>query len=261
MGKFDIIKKYYIDKHLKIFPIKENAKVPLINTWQHDCSDKKMQIIYWLDKVPMCNIGLPANENNLFIIDVDVHDTNGLESFQRLCNDLNIKEPNTLKQQTPSGGIHYIFKSDDELKQLSNCANCFENYKGVDIRTAGYVVVYPSSINGNNYKFLNDTEPQEMPKELKEFVLNNVSTKTELKKSEYKKPTHVDVGDRDNQMFVYINNLYFHNRLSEEEIKVLAEHFNETVFDKPLPQSVIDYKIRKVFTKDRGECIYVKLSE
>ena len=84
MGKFDILKKYYIDKHLKIFPIKENEKTPLINTWQHDCSDNKMQIIYWLDKIPKCNIGLPANENNLFIIDVDVHDINGLESFNRL---------------------------------------------------------------------------------------------------------------------------------------------------------------------------------
>lgn len=220
-----------------------------------------MQVVYWLNQVPDCNIGLPANENNLFILDVDVHDTNGLESFDRLCKDLEIEEPKTLIQQTPSGGLHYIFKSDDELKDVLNNSNCFKNYKGVDIRTKGYIAVFPSKIKDKEYRFLNNYEPQEIPQKLKDFILENVGTRKEIKNKTYERPVHVDVGDRDNQMFLYINDLYFHTRLNEDEIRILAEYFNESVFDKPLPASVINYKIRKVFSKDRGSCLYIKLDE
>ena len=260
MSKIGFIRKKYLNNGLKIFPIKPNEKVPMINAWQKECSNYFMQVVYWLNNVPECNIGLPANENNLFILDLDTHNVNGLESFERLCQDLGIEEPKTLKQKTPSGGVHYIFKSDSELSNVVNCANCFDNYKGIDLRTSGYIVVEPSVINGKKYEFLNNLTPSEMPIKLKEFILENVGVKTSEKKP-YSRPKKVDVGDRDNQMFLYINDLYYHTRLDEDEIRILAEYFNESVLEKPLPERVIDYKIRKVFQKDRGSCLFIKLNE
>lgn len=257
MSKFDIIKKEYIDKHLKIFPVIPNGKTPSILAWQHDCSTDVMQIIYWLTQTPDCNIGLPANENNLFILDIDVHDANGIESFRQLLDNLNIDKINTLTQITPSGGYHYIFKSDDDLCQVLNTSNCFAGYPGIDCRTKGYVVVYPSKINEKEYKFINDIPPQPMPKALKDFILSTGISKKDS--FVYKKPTKVLVGDRDNQMFQYIYDLYYKTRLDIDEIRVLCEYFNENILERPLPQSVIDYKIKKIFEKDRGNCLFIKI--
>ena len=138
MNKFEFINKTYLKNNFKIFPVVENGKLPLIDAWQNECSNDFMQVLYWLENAKNCNIGLPANENNLFIIDIDMHEINGLDSFNRLCQDLGINEINTLSQKTPSGGIHYIFKSDEELKEVINNSNCFKNYQGRDIITNGY---------------------------------------------------------------------------------------------------------------------------
>ena len=255
MTRFDFINNFYIKNNLKIFPVMENKKLPLIDAWQKDCSSDLLQILYWLENAKDCNIGLPANENNLFIIDIDMHDVNGLESFNNLCKDLNIDNIDTLSQTTPSGGMHYIFKSDDELKEVMNSANCFENYRGIDIRTRGYILVEPSSINGVPYK-LDMKEIKEMPSALREFILNN-SEKTKEEKREYVRPSKVEKGARDTCLFEYINNLYYHTKLGMDEIKLLAHYFNETVCDPPLGENVVDYKVNKVFTKNRLKYILV----
>ena len=42
-----------------------------------------------------------------------------------------------------------------------------------------------------------------MHPKLKRFILENVSLKNDTKKEPYKKPTNVECGDRDNQLFSY----------------------------------------------------------
>lgn len=260
MNVWKILKNNYIDKKIKIIPIKPNQKIPMISQWNKDCSCDRFQILYWYEHDHDMNFAIPCYENNLFVLDLDTHNINGLESFERLCRDLGIEEPKTLKQKTPSGGIHYIFKSDDDLMKVNGLANAFNDYKGIDLRNRNYILAEPSKINGKKYEFLNNLTPNEMPTKLKEFILENVGVKTSEKKP-YLRPKKVDVGDRDNQMFLYINDLYYHTRLDEDEIRILAEYFNESVLEKPLPERVIDYKIRKVFQKDRGSCVFVKLTE
>ena len=259
MTKLEFINEVYLKKGLKIFPVIENNKLPLIDAWQKECSSDFFQVLYWVEKAKNCNIGLPANENNLFIIDVDMHEINGLENFNRLCKDLNIEEIDTLTQTTPSGGIHYIFKSDEELKEVINSSNCFKDYKGIDIRTKGYILVEPSSINGKNYK-LNMQEIKELPLQLREFILKNNSN-NKIERKEYKKPIEVDKGGRDNSLFDYINQLYYKTRLDKEEITLLAHNFNNTICKPPLSESVVDYKINKLFKKNRIKYILVYIGE
>lgn len=233
----------------------ENKKLPLIDAWQNECSSDFFQVLYWLENASGCNIGLPANENNLFIIDIDMHDVNGLDSFNRLCNDIGITNIDTLSQTTPSGGKHYIFESDDELKEVMNSSNCFENYKGIDIRTRGYILVEPSIIDGVPYKLdMKDIKP--VPKELRDFILSNNKVVKETRK-EYVKPKVVNKGDRDTSLFDYLNHLYYKTRLDKEEILLLAHHFNRSVCSPPLSDSVVEYKVNKLFSKDRNTYILI----
>lgn len=269
---FDILKDYYIHNNLKLIPIKPNGKEPLIN-WKMNYETSIEQVLSWTLDEPNLNWALPMNANDLFAIDIDMHgDVNGIENFKRLCKDLGINKIKTLVQKTPSGGYHLIFKSDDDLKKVKNSANTFSNYKGIDIRTDGYILVYPSKINDVFYEYsTNDKDIMShittMPPKLKEFILNsNVEyvekTNTQRKTCDYYREGKViDKGNRDNEMFMYITTLYNDTNLSYDEIRVLAYTYNERCFNPPLTTSVIDYKLRNCFKKDRDQIIILRINK
>lgn len=264
MSKWDVLKNKYINNNIKIIPILPNQKIPMIDNWNNECSSDYFQILYWYEQNKDINIAIPCYENNLFVIDLDRHDKekDGVTNFQRLLDDLGIDacDIKTLMQETPSGGYHYIFKSDDDLAKIKGLANAFPDYPGIDLRNRNYIVACPSVINGKEYIFKNDNEINEMPIALKNYILSNVGT-IDSNKEPYKKPTSVEVGDRDNQLFSYINNIYYKTRLDYDEVLCLALNFNETILEKPFPERVVRYKCKKVFEKDRGKVIFVKLDE
>ena len=258
---WEVLNKNYVNAGLKIFPCIKNGKTPAIKEWQNDCSANFMQILYWVENSKECNWGLPATPNNLFVIDLDRHDPNkdGVENFNKILKELGIESIDTLKQETPSGGIHLIFESDSDLKKVSNGSNVFENYPGIDLRSDGYIVVEPSSINDVSYKMYGINVPQKMPLKLKNFIIKNAGTKETKKKTPYVKPKEVEKGDRDNQLFSYINNLYFKTRLDYDEVLLLANNFNEEILEEPFTKREVTYKVKKAFQKDRGTCIFVKV--
>ena len=267
---FNVLKNYYIDNNLKLIPIKPNGKEPLIN-WKMNYETSSDQVFEWLLEEPNLNWALPMNANDLFAIDIDMHgDVNGIENFKRLCKDLGISNIKTLIQKTPSGGYHLIFKSDDDLKKVKNSANTFSNYKGIDIRTDGYILVYPSKINDVFYEYKTDNEDimsqiATMPSKLKEFILNsNVEyvekTNTQRKTCDfYREGKVIDKGNRDTEMFMYITTLYNDTNLSYDEIRVLAYTYNERCFNPPLTTNVIDYKLRNCFKRDRNKIIILRI--
>lgn len=269
MSDWDYIKENYIGKGLKIFPIQKNGKTPMINSWQTDCSCDYFQVLYWYTNCKGCNWGLPCTQNNLFVLDLDRHDPekDGVENFGKILDkiftDDDYDDYTTCEQVTPSGGVHLIFKTDDDLKNVANGSNVFKGYPGIDIRTDGYIVVSPSSINGKKYNFdtVGECEPQIMHRKLKKFVLENTALKNDSKKEPYKKPTSVECGDRDNQLFSYINNIYFKTSLDYDEVLVLAKHFNDNTLEEPFPERTVEYKVKKVFEKDRDMYIHIRLQE
>ena len=260
---WEVINKLFISQGLMIFPVRENNKLPLIEKWNTDCSSNFMQILYWHEHAKNCNWGLPATPNNLFIIDLDVHDPNknGVENFDKLLAEIGLDKVETLKQTTPSGGVHLIFQSNDLLKGVSNNSNVFENYPGIDIRTDGYIVVEPSQINGIPYRFDTMLPPMPMPVVLQQYILDNVGTKEENKKTPYEKPQkQILVGNRDTALFEYINYLYYKTPLDEEEILLLANAFNSS-FEEPLSKKDVQYKVKKAFAKTRGCVLFVRLPD
>ena len=100
-----------------------------------------------------------------------------------------------------------------------------------------------------------------MPVVLQQYILDNVGTKTDNKKTPYVKPKEVSKGDRDNQLFQYINQIYFKTKLDFEEVLVLANYFNEEILEEPFSKRDVEYKVRKAFEKDRAECIVLWLGE
>ena len=268
MDKWEYIKTNYIDKGLKIFPIVKNGKTPLIDKWQEECSCDYFQVLYWYTNCKDCNWGLPCTPNNLFVLDLDVHDDkkNGIDNFNRLINqnldygiNMNLLDIYSVKQETPSGGLHIIYKSDDDLKNVANGSNVFKDYPGIDIRTDGYIVVQPSTINGKDYNFIEYHDICDMSPKLKNFILENANLKSDSKKEPYKKPTSVECGDRDNQLFSYINSIYYKTSLDFDEVLCLALYFNESVLEKPFSEKVVEYKVKKAFEKERDRYIFVKL--
>jgi hypothetical protein len=265
MNKYKFLCDRFINDGYKIFPIKHNSKEPLIERWQLDASCDKEQIMYWLEKGGEPNWALPAYANNLFIIDIDMHgDVDGISSFQRLLHDIGLERIDTLKQQTPSGGVHLIFKSDDELDCVKNASNVFDEYPGIDIRTKGYILIQPSIINGVPYELSGGVDKiKEIPQVLKDFILkyskkvdiNSVSQRSDF----YEKGKKVSRGSRDDEIFTYLKYLYNNTKLGYDEIALLAHTYNEECFDPPLSKSVIDYKLRKLFETERREILIVKL--
>lgn len=262
MNKWEKLNKLYVDNGLKIFPVIKNGKTPLVTEWNKCCSNDYQQILYWMTNAKDCNWGLPCIENNLFVIDLDVHNCNGLHNFTMLCIDLGLtgEQLNTLIQTTPSGGKHLIYKSDDDLKQVAGAANAFPDYPGIDLRNSNYIVVEPSIINGKEYEFATNYEPQEMPKKLKDYILKNAEKKGK-EKTPYVKPKLIYEGDRDNQVFKYLNDLYYKTKLDYDEINVLAHYFNENILDEPFDDKTIDYKVKKLFEKKRPKYIHILLPD
>lgn len=265
MNKYKFLREKFTNYGYKIFPIKNNSKEPLIDKWQLDASCDSEQIMYWLEKGNNPNWALPAYANKLFIIDIDMHgDVDGISSFKRLLASIGLERIDTLKQTTPSGGIHLIFKSDEELDCVKNASNVFEEYPGIDIRTKGYILIQPSEINGVSYQLSGGVEQiKDVPTELKDFILkyskkidiNSVSQRSDF----YEVGKKVSKGSRDDEIFTYLKYLYNNTKLGYDEISLLAHTYNRECFDPPLSDSVVDYKLKKLFETERRNIIIIKI--
>ena len=168
----------------------KNTKIPVDKGWNITDSMKT-------DISNDYNVGIPTGKiNNIICIDVDKKDF-GIEEFDKYIKEFG--EPMTVKQSTPSGGFHYIFKYSS-----SNSNNIFliDNYltnrtkyrnSGIDIRTnGGFIVSAPSKIYDKEYKYIrsfDDTELLELPETLINWLL--ISNKEDKIKKLTKKTNKV----------------------------------------------------------------------
>lgn len=160
-------------KGLKIIPVKNNSKIPLLNDWIHKASSDPEQIIQWHYTCSNCNFGI-ATGDGLVVIDVD--NKNGksgsevLESLDRL--------PETFTVATPNGGYHYYYHINKDLKSRN-----FGN--GLELKASGVQVLCPSStINDVEYKIIKDIEISDFPLSFLEKFDSKKTNKT------YSKPVN-----------------------------------------------------------------------
>lgn len=135
-----------------VFPLRPNSKLPAIKDFANKCTRDVNTIIRWWDVNPSFNIGIYCGKfgddgESLVAIDVDNKgEKKGSDEIFRLeCDGYEL--PNTYLQRTPTGGIHYVYRS-----RASIGNSCQKLGPGIDSRgVGGYFVGARSSIAGGFY--------------------------------------------------------------------------------------------------------------
>ncbi len=145
----------YARRGWKVFPLAVRDKIPLIKGGNGclDATTDEDQIRKWWASTPAANIGL-ATGHSFFVVDIDTkHNGHVWEESVDL--------PETITQQTGSGGRHYLYAGPPTIPNSSS-----KVATGVDIRGASGYIVAPPSIhpNGKPYVWVDtDFIPTEDP--------------------------------------------------------------------------------------------------
>lgn len=147
---------WYAERGYPVFPCSPNSKIPFAGT--SGCKEATTsieQITSWWTRWPDANVAMATGSTSgLYVVDIDVP-----------SSALMTQLPLTWIAQTRSGGWHYIYRLPDGLR-LANTAKKSPNaiHPEADTRgEGGYIVVYPSTIDGKAYAWHNDVEPVELP--------------------------------------------------------------------------------------------------
>jgi Bifunctional DNA primase/polymerase, N-terminal/AAA domain len=121
-------------------------KTPLVRAWDQYATTDEAQIQAWAKEFPDCNWGgLPASIGAC-VFDLDrKNGKDGFAAFKALLEQHNIRLPNTLAVETPSGGLHIVLRG-----VVRNSGSKIAD--GVDVRgEGGYVLLPGSRIDGKPY--------------------------------------------------------------------------------------------------------------
>ncbi|CAK1245107.1 hypothetical protein R54839_PPFHFPJH_01079 [Fructobacillus fructosus] len=99
------------------------------------------------------NVGVDLSKSPLVVLDVDKHGTNGYLALANYMNAHGLDPKSIMKETytelTPSGGLHAFYTWPSDKTKPVRTVGLLD---GVDLLTAGGVIVAPSSINGQDYK-------------------------------------------------------------------------------------------------------------
>src|SRR3990167_4401833 len=91
-----------------VHPVNAETKVPLIKEWETKSSTDAATIQKWWAKWPDAGIGVNCGLSSIYVVDVDA--PMGTEmSFPALCDAHGLGWIETVTQDTPSGGQHYVY--------------------------------------------------------------------------------------------------------------------------------------------------------
>jgi hypothetical protein len=152
----------YIGLGWYIFPCLPGTKKPATEHGCRDASNDLAQIERWWSSNPNFNIGLACGKaSGVYVVDVDVDPAKGVDGPASMIRLPAL--PKTAVSETPRGGFHFLFRSDDPPANK----NAFR--PGVDIRADGYYIVLAPSVhpNGGVYEWREGASPWDIS--LEEF--------------------------------------------------------------------------------------------
>ncbi len=162
----------YIESGYYVVPIVMNDKrLPRkeFNVNYGSASRNKKIIDKWFHpetgKFKGWNIGIGCGRNGgVFAVDVDMHnDVDGFKNLDRLEQD-NDKLPSCPSQGTPNGGKHYLFRWQDNAACTTNKIAPGIDTRGGDANSCkGHIVVWPSKVKGEQYKWETGGELPDIP--------------------------------------------------------------------------------------------------
>lgn len=150
---------------IPVFPLVRNGKVPAIagGHGHKDASSDPSVLDSWRQKYPNANWAMPTGSVSGYdVFDVDVpkpEEEKYADGRQSLADLESIHGPiYTRIVMTPSGGMHLYFK------HKPGVANNGKPVPGVDVKSdGGYVVIPPSSIDGDSYRWLDGIDLEHGP--------------------------------------------------------------------------------------------------
>jgi len=140
-----------------VFPCGIKQKTPITKHGVKDATINKKQITEWWTENPDANIAVACGAaSGICVIDIDQNSkVDGWQTIEKLTQAGNVL-PETVIQQTPSGGMHLVYQYDKEVKNENS-----KRFPGIDIRTNGYYVLLTPSIhpNGSAYQWKDHLDP------------------------------------------------------------------------------------------------------
>lgn len=158
--------------------------------------------------------------NNITVVDFDAYKLDWLTLDQhpiyKVFNGVDGEDFNTFTVKTPSGGYHFYFKYEPEIKQTQSEIE-------VDIRSDGGFITAPnSSINGKKYKIIKNIEIKKMSDKLKEFLLEHLYTKKQRTRAT-RKPNGEIITYNDDLLYKYKN-------ITEEDLRHIFDNLPSKYF-------------------------------
>jgi hypothetical protein len=206
-------------------------------------------------KYPNTNIALKTDK--FFVIDVDRH-TVGVDGLNSIKG--------TLTEKTANNGYHFFFLKPNNITLSQNIGFL----PSVDLKEHpnNYVVVSPSVLNGNPYRWLNHFPIKAAPKGLIQLILSKQQAKgtfytTDHTNSSNKTKTAQlfemianglgDVGNRNDTLTSFIGSLLFRG-VNPYSVAELAHIANEHTPD-PLPEKEVIKTVNSVAKKENRRCL------
>lgn len=154
-----------------IHPVRQRAKVPLLQAWQQCATCDLTQIDAWSRQFPGCNWGAVAGpQSGFFAVDVDVP-----EAMQRL-EDQYGPVPQGLTNVTSEGyQLIYQWPKEGDVRPATK-----RPCEGIDVRGRGSYIVIPPSVHpsGHRYQYSDPTLPiPPCPAWLLTLILNHQQPK------------------------------------------------------------------------------------
>ena len=98
---------------IHVFPCNPD-KTPRIAAWEQGATCSPFAIVVKWDGAPDSLPALPAGAHGLTVIDADrkANGPDGVQAFVDLCNANRIDTSKFFVVETPSGGLHFYFRTD-----------------------------------------------------------------------------------------------------------------------------------------------------
>lgn len=153
---------YAIQHNWRVFPVNPRTKAPTTpNGFKDAVTDPNIIIGWWPEPSTNLGIGVATGQRSgIFALDVDVKgSSNGKLSLERLEAEYG-PLPATVTSETPSGGLHYLFRYPPSLDIRNSVEGVAE---GLDIRgEGGYIVVPPTATASGGYTWVESPEQRDV---------------------------------------------------------------------------------------------------
>jgi len=164
----------YASRGLSVFPCSAGSKSPFSNTnGSKDATTDERQIREWWTRSPTANVAIATGSvSGIYAVDIDAE-----------SDPIMARLPQTWMARTRGGGWHYIYRLPDGVvlknttKDSAEKPNARSLGHAVDSRgEGGYILVFPSVVDGKPYAWVNDIEPVEIP----QWIVDKVKTVVEV---------------------------------------------------------------------------------